>query len=186
MEKERQSDEIGEGDFGELKQDLQAIRFEMLSYLKQTRDDSLRLINHLSGTSLRDDELFKSFKSDPLAHLNIKKSDDTEKCNLKPNDELNLPENDKHKTLKTGANEPSSEVNSSSTSSETGADSNTGSSSVSNSCDSLKSNGTCLSEISLINTAGSILNENQRFNPKNYTTYELDIIKEEIDISNKF
>ncbi len=167
MEKERQSDEIGEGDFGELKQDLQAIRFEMLSYLKQTRDDSLRLINLFNGTSLRGEEVFKNFKSDPLAHLNMNKNDKS----------INLNETDKDQIIKTGSNETSSDVNSSSASSETGTgDSNTGSS-VSNSSDSLSSNGTYLSEVSLF--TASIMNENHKFNPKNYTFYELDIIKEE-------
>lgn len=176
MEKERQSDEIGEGDFGELKQDLQAIRFEMLSQLKQTREDSLRLINYLNGSTLRGEEFFKNFKSDPLARFSISKQG-SKNMDFKLNEDFNLNDSDKEQIMKIGASEPSTEVNSSSASSETGADSNGTGSSVSNSSDSLNSNGTFLSDISLY--TANILNENKKFDVKNFSTNELDIIKEE-------
>lgn len=65
LHKQRESDEVGEADFDELKQDLQMVRFEMVNDLKKSREETYRLINHLSsGLLLIGDEIFKESKSD--------------------------------------------------------------------------------------------------------------------------
>lgn len=60
LHKQRESDEVGEADFDELKQDLQMVRYEMLNDLKKSRDDTLKFISHINnGILLIGDELFK-------------------------------------------------------------------------------------------------------------------------------
>jgi hypothetical protein len=61
LHKQRESDEVGEADFDELKQDLQMVRYEMLNDMKRVREDTTRLVSHLThGLSLLGDEIFKN------------------------------------------------------------------------------------------------------------------------------
>jgi hypothetical protein len=64
LHKQRETDEVGETDFEELKQDLQMVRYEMINDLKKSREETLRLIHHISsGLILIGDELFSSKES---------------------------------------------------------------------------------------------------------------------------
>lgn len=63
LHKQRESDEVGEADFDELKQDLQMVRFEMLNDLKRSRDDTNRLISTMqAGLIIIGDEVFGGSK----------------------------------------------------------------------------------------------------------------------------
>jgi hypothetical protein len=64
LHKQRETDEVGETDFEELKQDLQMVRYEMINDLKKSREETLRLIHHISsGLIIIGDELFLSKES---------------------------------------------------------------------------------------------------------------------------
>lgn len=70
LHKQRESDEVGEADFDELKQDLQMVRFEMLNDLKRSRDDTARLISNIqSGLLLIGEEVFGNSKSENSARF---------------------------------------------------------------------------------------------------------------------
>lgn len=45
LHKQRETDEVGEADFDELKQDLQMVRYEMLNDLKRYREENNRNIS---------------------------------------------------------------------------------------------------------------------------------------------
>jgi hypothetical protein len=47
LHKQRETDEVSEADFDELKQDLQMVRYEMLNDLKRYREENYRLIAHI-------------------------------------------------------------------------------------------------------------------------------------------
>ena len=47
LHKQRETDEVGETDFDELKQDLQMVRYEMSNDLKRYREENYRLISHI-------------------------------------------------------------------------------------------------------------------------------------------
>lgn len=65
LHKQRESDEIGEIDFAELKQDLQMVRFELLNDLKRFRDGNSRFMSHLTnGISIIGDEVFRGMKNE--------------------------------------------------------------------------------------------------------------------------
>jgi hypothetical protein len=65
LHKQRESDEVGEADFDELKQDLQMVRFEMLNDLKRQHNETLNVVaNMQAGLILMGDELFKDSKSE--------------------------------------------------------------------------------------------------------------------------
>lgn len=65
LHKQRESDEVGEADFDELKQDLQMVRYEMLNDLKRTREESYRMIAHInSGLLIIGEEMFKESNSE--------------------------------------------------------------------------------------------------------------------------
>lgn len=176
LEKERQSDEVGEGDFSELKQDLQMIRFEMLNEMKKTRDDSTRMINHLNNVLIiLGDEIFKNSKSDINLnkYLNHKKYEINNlghKIDVTKNDENKLKIIDSVDTLGL-----SIEINSSS-SSENGTESINSASS-----DSINSISTNLSDISIFSISSLNENNNKKFENKIFLNYVLDIIKEEDD-----
>lgn len=60
LHKQRESDEVGEADFEELKQDLQMVRYEMLNDLKRSHEETVRMISHLqAGLVTIGDEIFK-------------------------------------------------------------------------------------------------------------------------------
>ena len=177
LEKERQSDEVGDGDFSELKQDLQMIRFEMLNELKKTRDDSARMIDHLNNVLIiLGDEIFKNSKSDINfnKYLNHKKNEINNlghKIDVTKNDENKLKIIDS--VIDTLGS--SIEINSSS-SSENGTESINSVSS-----DSINSITTNLSDISIFSISSLNENNNKKFENKIVLNYELDIIKEEDD-----
>ena len=61
LHKQRESDEVGEADFDELKQDLQMVRYEMMNDLKRYRDENNRLISNIqAGVLLLGEELYKN------------------------------------------------------------------------------------------------------------------------------
>ncbi|RNA03569.1 Short transient receptor potential channel 6 [Brachionus plicatilis] len=65
LHKQRESDEVGETDLEELKQDLQMSRYETLNDLKRIRDENYRLMGYLSqGILLIGEEIFKDHKSE--------------------------------------------------------------------------------------------------------------------------
>lgn len=70
LHKQRESDEVGEADFDELKQDLQMVRFEMLNDLKRSRDETSRLISSIqAGLMLIGEEMFINSKSENAARF---------------------------------------------------------------------------------------------------------------------
>lgn len=172
LEKERENDKMSESDFSELKQDLQMIRFEMMNELKQSRDESYRLINHLNhGLLLLGEEVFKNSKLDLVNKYNNFRKQDINHHKL----------NDKEGRLKAqdGIESQSSslETNSSSSSSENCTENGVISSSSLNSFDSLN---LATNEVNGSSTAS--LNENKKPDSKGVTfNYDLDIIKEEDD-----
>jgi hypothetical protein len=177
LEKERQSDEVGEGDFSELKQDLQMIRFEMLNEMKKTRDDSIRMINHLNTVLIiLGDEIFKNSKSD----INLNKYLNHKKYEINNlGHKIDVTKNDENKLNKiidsVDTLGSSIEINSSS-SSENGTESINSASS-----DSINSISTNLSDISIFSISSLNENNNKKFENKIVLNYELDIIKEEED-----
>ena len=59
LHKQRETDEVGETDFDEIKQDLQMVRYEMMNDLKRSREETMRLVHHISnGLIIIGDELF--------------------------------------------------------------------------------------------------------------------------------
>jgi hypothetical protein len=61
LHKQRESDEIGEMDFDELKQDLQMIRFELLNDLRQSSEQTTRLVAQLqAGLALIGEEVLRN------------------------------------------------------------------------------------------------------------------------------
>ena len=177
LEKERQSAEVGEGDFSELKQDLQMIRFEMLNEMKKTRDDSIRMINHLNNVLIiLGDEIFKNSKSD----INLNKYLNHKKYEINNlGHKIDVTKNDENKLNKiidsVDTLGSSIEINSSS-SSENGTESINSASS-----DSINSISTNLSDISIFSISSLNENNNKKFENKIVLNYELDIIKEEED-----
>ena len=77
LHKQRESDEIGEIDLEELKQDLQMVRFETLNDLKRIRNESNHLLGYLSQKLLLiGDEIFKDGKSaNAIRFKEIKKAE---------------------------------------------------------------------------------------------------------------
>ena len=68
----RDNEDIRESDFEELKQDVQMIRFEMLSSLKINKEDTLKYMTLLhNGMSILGDYMFQQMQSSELA-LNFK------------------------------------------------------------------------------------------------------------------
>jgi len=64
LHKQRETDEVGETDFDELKQDLQMVRYEMINDLKKSREETLKLIHHISsGLIIIGEELFSTNNS---------------------------------------------------------------------------------------------------------------------------
>lgn len=65
LHKQRESDNVGEADFEELKQDLQMVRFEMLNDLKRSRDETSRMITTIhAGLVLIGEEMFVNSTSE--------------------------------------------------------------------------------------------------------------------------
>lgn len=67
LHKQRESDDVNEMEFSELKQDLQMVRYEMLNDLKRSRDETSRLISQLAnGLVIIGDEMFKDSLSENM------------------------------------------------------------------------------------------------------------------------
>lgn len=65
----RENDDIRESDFDELKQDVQMVRFEMLNYLRQNKEDAVRYTSLLhSGMSLLGDFACQSVEDSNIEH----------------------------------------------------------------------------------------------------------------------
>jgi hypothetical protein len=65
LHKQRETDEVGDVDFEELKQDLQMVRYEMMNDLKRNRDETLRFVSQIqTGLLIMSDEFFKDSSSD--------------------------------------------------------------------------------------------------------------------------
>lgn len=68
----RENEDIRESDLDELKQDVQMIRFEMLSSLKNNKEDTLKYITLLhNGISILGDYIFDTVPTSDFA-LNFK------------------------------------------------------------------------------------------------------------------
>lgn len=67
LHRDRDSDDVNEMDFDELKQDLQMIRYEMNNDLKKSRDETTRILKHVnSGLLLLGEQVFKDCRSNDL------------------------------------------------------------------------------------------------------------------------
>jgi hypothetical protein len=67
LHRDRESDDVNEMDFDELKQDLQMIRYEMNNDLKKSRDETTRILKHVnSGLLLLGEQMFKDCQSNDL------------------------------------------------------------------------------------------------------------------------
>jgi hypothetical protein len=65
LHKQRETDDFGEADFEELKQDLQMVRFEMMNDLKRSREETARLVNHINyGVCLIGEEIFRDSQNE--------------------------------------------------------------------------------------------------------------------------
>ena len=60
LHKQRESDDVKENNFEELKQDLQMVRFEMLNDIKKSEEDTLKYISLIhNGVAIIGDEILK-------------------------------------------------------------------------------------------------------------------------------
>ena len=60
LHKQRESDDVKESDFDELKQDLQMVRFEMLNDIKKSEEETLKYISLIhNGVAIIGDEILK-------------------------------------------------------------------------------------------------------------------------------
>jgi hypothetical protein len=67
LHRDRDSEDVNEMDFDELKQDLQMIRYEMNNDLKKSRDETTRILKHVnSGLLLLGEQLFRDCQSSDL------------------------------------------------------------------------------------------------------------------------
>lgn len=176
LEKERESDEVGEGDFGELKQDLQMIRFEMLNELKQSREEMYRLTGHLNtGILLMGEEVFKNSKSDLINRYSFYK-----KKPIKGIEKLGFDshEDDKNQKNKTDSIESlSSSIDTSSSSSNDISNDSSNTSLSTSIPESLNSNVANMSDVTIFTVSNT--NEIKKQENKVSFNYDLDIIKEE-------
>ena len=78
LHQQRESDEK-ENDVGEIKQDLQMVRFEMINDLKKTREDTFRIVNNIqNGLLILGEEIFKASDFDSIRKFREYKSIDFE------------------------------------------------------------------------------------------------------------
>lgn len=176
LEKERESDEVGEGDFGELKQDLQMIRFEMLNELKQSREEMYRLTGHLNtGLLLMGEEVFKNSKSDLINRYSFYK-----KKPIKGIEKLGFDSHEDEKNQKNKTDSIESLSSSVDTSSSSSNDISIDSSNTILSTsipESLNSNVANMSDVTIYTVSNT--NEIKKQENKVSFNYDLDIIKEE-------
>lgn len=65
----RENDDVRESDFDELKQDVQMVRYEMLSYLRQNKEDAVRYTSVLhNGLSLLGEFVCESLQDSDVAY----------------------------------------------------------------------------------------------------------------------
>jgi hypothetical protein len=69
LHKQRESDDVKESDFDELKQDLQMVRFEMLNDIKKSEEETLKYISLIhNGVAILGDEILKDVDDVNLAN----------------------------------------------------------------------------------------------------------------------